>query len=48
MLPGYLGKGCQLLDSPKADAKVKVRVTDLRGEGEPGMEVKKRQKGTHC
>ena len=41
MLPGYLGKGCQLLDPPKADAKVKVRVTDLR-EGEPGMEVKKR------
>ena len=30
------------MDSPKADAKVKVRVTDLRGEGEPGMEVKKR------
>lgn len=45
MLPGYLGKGCQLLDSPKADSKVKIRVTDLRGEGEPSMEVKKRWKG---
>lgn len=48
MLPGYLGKGCQLLDSPKADAKVKVKVTDLRGEGVPAMEVKKRRKETHC
>lgn len=45
MLPGYLGKRCQLLDSPKADSKVKIRVTDLRGEGEPSMEVKKRWKG---
>lgn len=45
MLPGYLGKGCQLLGSPKAGSQMKVRVTYLRGEGESRMEVRKRWEG---